>query len=234
MANIFTSAGAALLIGTTASDQTTDTYVNIASVTDIPEFGRVYNIVKVQTLDDRAVKKIMGSYDEGDLQVKIARDPADPGQAAALLARDVDSDYNFKVTVNDALPAVSATVTITIASPGQVSWTAHGLPVNTAVKFSTTGALPTGLTAGTTYYVKTVVDANTFTLSATPGGSAINTSGTQSGVHTGTTIPAGSYITFKAKVTSYTTAIGQPDAAVMSTLTLALKSGSLIETPHLP
>jgi hypothetical protein len=80
----------------------------------------------------------------------------------------------------------SATVTISNASPAVVSWTAHGLVVNRAVVFTTTGGLPTGLTAGAVYYVKTVSDANSFTVAATPGGTAINTSGAGSGTHTAT------------------------------------------------
>lgn len=76
-----------------------------------------------------------------------------------------------------------ATVTVTIASPGVFSHTAHGYENNQPVVFRTTGALPTGLTAGTTYYI---VNKNTddYQVSATPGGAAINTSGSQSGVHT--------------------------------------------------
>lgn len=79
------------------------------------------------------------------------------------------------------------TVTITIASPGVVTWSTHGLSANAAVVFNTTSALPTGLTAGTVYYVKTVLSANTFTVSATPGGAVINTSGSQSGTQTAQT-----------------------------------------------
>jgi hypothetical protein len=75
------------------------------------------------------------------------------------------------------------TVTISIASPGVVSWTAHGLAADQPVSFTTTGALPTGLAPGTIYYARNVA-ANTFEVSATAGGSSINTSGTQSGVHT--------------------------------------------------
>lgn len=84
----------------------------------------------------------------------------------------------------------TATVTITIATPGVVTWTAHGLSNNDVVKFSTTGALPTGLVAGTTYYVRNKA-ANTFEVSATEGGASINTTGTQSGVQTGIHTPWG-------------------------------------------
>jgi hypothetical protein len=52
---------------------------------------------------------------------------------------------------------------------------------------ATTGALPTGLTAGTTYYLENVSGA-TANLAATPGGAAINTSGVQSGVQSISTI----------------------------------------------
>lgn len=80
----------------------------------------------------------------------------------------------------------TATVTISNATPGVITWNSHGLVVNRSVVFTTTGGLPTGLTAGTAYYVKTVLDANTFTVAATPGGAAINTSSAGTGVHTAT------------------------------------------------
>lgn len=86
-------------------------------------------------------------------------------------------------TLIDSSPSLG-TVTITVASPGVLTLNKHGLALNQAVQLSTTGALPTGLTAGAIYYVKTIPSVNTFTLSATLGGAVINTTGTQSGVHT--------------------------------------------------
>jgi hypothetical protein len=80
---------------------------------------------------------------------------------------------------------VPATVTISNASPAVVSYTAHGLAANRPVKFSTTGALPTGITAGATYFVIAAgLTGNSFQISATSGGAAINTSSAGSGVHT--------------------------------------------------
>lgn len=85
------------------------------------------------------------------------------------------TDLNFEV----------GTATVTIATPGVVSKTAHGLTTNDPVYFTTTGALPTGITAGTTYYViATGLTADAFQFSTTVGGSAVNTTGSQSGVHT--------------------------------------------------
>lgn len=79
----------------------------------------------------------------------------------------------------------SATVTMTIASPCVVSWTSHGCVDGDPFYLTTTGALPTGLSINTVYYVK-YIDANSFNLATTPGGASINTTGSQSGTHTGT------------------------------------------------
>lgn len=86
----------------------------------------------------------------------------------------------------------SATATMTIASPSVITWANHGRSANDVVRFTTTGALPTGFVANTDYYVVgTSITTNTFQLSATPGGSFISTSGTQSGIHTGINAPFG-------------------------------------------
>ncbi len=80
----------------------------------------------------------------------------------------------------------TATVTITNASPAVITYTGHGLTANAPVVFTTTGALPSGIVAGQTYYVASLgtATANTFNISATPGGVLINTSTAGSGTHT--------------------------------------------------
>ncbi len=76
------------------------------------------------------------------------------------------------------------TFTVTLASPAIFSKTAHGLAAGDKVTFTTTGALPTGLTAGTTYFVISAgLAADAFEVSATDGGSAVITTGSQSGTH---------------------------------------------------
>jgi len=240
MANLNTAAGTTLYIGTTLTDQTADTYTAVGNVSNIPEFGRAYNEVKFNPLSTRGTLKVKGSFDDGSVTVEMAKDASDAGQAAMLLARDQDFDYNFKIVANDAVPVTTATVTITIAAPGVISWAAHGFPAGTAVKFSTTGALPTGLTAGTTYFVcsGSTLLAGSFTVAATLAaalaGTGITTSGTQSGVHTGTSVPAATFQLFKAKVLSYTTGYGTIDSVVMAKAGLSIKSGSFTETAHLP
>lgn len=82
------------------------------------------------------------------------------------------------------------TVTMTIANPCVVSLTNHGLVDGTGVVFTTTGALPTGVTSGTTYYSRSTA-SGTFNLydtaaHAIAGGTTgrVTTTGSQSGTHT--------------------------------------------------
>ena len=76
------------------------------------------------------------------------------------------------------LSSLGGTATITIASPAVVTSTVL-YTEGAAIKFSTTGALPTGITAGTTYYAFNV-DGLTFQL-LDAAGAVVNTSGSQSG-----------------------------------------------------
>lgn len=76
---------------------------------------------------------------------------------------------------------IAPTITLTIATPCVVSTTLN-LPDLTPIVLETSGALPTGLSVGVTYYTR-YVSATTFNLSTTPAGALINTTGSQSGVH---------------------------------------------------
>ena len=87
------------------------------------------------------------------------------------------SIYYWDATIGFTNP----TFTITIASPGVVT-TSVAIEDGTPIRLITTGALPTGLTIGTVYYVVNSAGV-TFELAATAGGTPIDTSGTQSGVH---------------------------------------------------
>lgn len=75
------------------------------------------------------------------------------------------------------------TFTVTIASPAVFTKNAHGFKGGERVRFTTTGALPTGLATATDYFVSPSPAANTFNVRASPSGANINTSGSQSGVH---------------------------------------------------
>ena len=84
----------------------------------------------------------------------------------------------------------NATVTMTIATPCVVTWNAHGLNEGDPIVFTTSGALPTGITAGTTYFVGRSPGTNSFNVSTSranaAAGTFVATSGSQSGTHTAT------------------------------------------------
>ena len=76
------------------------------------------------------------------------------------------------------------TFTVTIASPAVFTSVVHELYTDDEVIFETTGALPTGLTVDTKYHVVyNGITADTFRVSTDKGGTPVNTSGSQSGVH---------------------------------------------------
>lgn len=85
----------------------------------------------------------------------------------------------------------TATVTISIASPAVITWNSHGLTAGQPIYLTTTGTLPTGLLPmqpgpGVQLYVLAAgLTANAFEVAADAyNNPAVNTSGTQSGVHT--------------------------------------------------
>lgn len=73
-------------------------------------------------------------------------------------------------------------ITISIGTPGVISLPGgFNFSNGTLIQFESTGALPTGLDIGEIYYVRDSAGTN-FSVSATIGGAAIATSGTQSGL----------------------------------------------------
>jgi hypothetical protein len=80
--------------------------------------------------------------------------------------------------------------TISIATPCVVTMD-NDFAAGRPIKLDSTGALPTGITAGATVYVSaTGLSASGFQISATPGGASINTTGSQSGAHFVSTVGA--------------------------------------------
>lgn len=123
--------------------------------------------------------------DDGDIPAQIIALQVAAGIPVAERSQRLDrQDWEQKLlALQGRLNA--RTATITIATPAVVSLATHGFIANQAIKFASTGALPTGLTIGPTYYVSaTGLVAGAFQVSLTPGGASINTTGSQSGVHT--------------------------------------------------
>jgi hypothetical protein len=95
-----------------------------------------------------------------------------------------------------------AVVTLTTSPAAVVTWPSHSLSTGNTVAFevSAGGTLPTGITADTPYFI-TVIDANTFSISATSGGALVGIGGTTSGTITGIRYyNVGELVTFQGTV----------------------------------
>ena len=76
-------------------------FTSIGEVTNIGDFGRVYQLIKHNPLATRDTKKLKGSYDPGSAELQLALDNADAGQVLAKAASVSDSAYSFVVTSQD-------------------------------------------------------------------------------------------------------------------------------------
>lgn len=95
-------------------------------------------------------------------------------------------NYNYidiSVWTQQPFVTASSACTISIADPGVVSLTDHGFSEGDVIRFETTDELPFPILSGRHYWVETVLTADTFTISDTPDGSPIETTGVQSGTH---------------------------------------------------
>jgi len=73
--------------------------------------------------------------------------------------------------------------TFTAATTDIITSAAHGLQNGDLLQFTTTTTLPAGLALATNYYVRDVT-TDTFKVSATPGGTAVDITDTGTGTHT--------------------------------------------------
>lgn len=196
---LFPVAGSKIYIGNSTIDEKSVDFVvgdfsavvwtEIKKWTQMGPIGDTAQLITSDIISERRTKKMKGTRNAGSMQNVFNIDPLDAGQIALIAAEKTDQNYPFRVDIGNQAAVRAFVATMTIASPGVHTKVAHGLVIGDAIVYSTTGALPTGLVAGTTYYVLTTPTADTFTLAATPGGAAIANTGTQSGVHTLTTQP---------------------------------------------
>ena len=76
-------------------------FVEIGEVSDLGEFGREYNVVKFNPLKSRRTIKRKGSYDDGTVQVQLARAATDAGQVILRSATNSDASHSVKIVLQD-------------------------------------------------------------------------------------------------------------------------------------
>jgi hypothetical protein len=127
--------------------------------------------------------------------------------------------------------ASTGTCTITIAAPAVITRAAHGYSIGEAVIFTNAGgALPTGIVAGTTYYVIAAgFTSGAFQISATFGGAAVTTTGSQSGTQT-----VASATAQQASVTAMTIKGGTQAVIFAGTITAPIVKNTPVTVANLP
>lgn len=154
------------------------------------------------------------------------------GNAGDTILRRYYSSTTFGAALQhggaDTNAVTTALTSISNASPAVITTAAtNTYNSGTPIKFTTTGALPTGLTVGTQYYILTILSSTTFTVSASVGGAAINTSGAGSGTHSMVVGPISQYIRMQGAITG-TDLVGAPCYILGSAGTGAGAGGSII------
>ncbi|MDB5610372.1 MAG: hypothetical protein JWP25_7272 [Bradyrhizobium sp.] len=119
----------------------------------------------------------------------ISAMPSSAGHMPATATNDVAASGEVGEYISATSTGAASTVTISIGTPATITDVGHGKSANSPVTFTTTGALPTGITAGTTYYVEGAsITSNTYQIATSianaVAGVAVATSGAQSGAHT--------------------------------------------------
>lgn len=181
---------------TIAIDETADTLtINTVAVDD-------------EDITSTATFNVVGDYARlWPNPVALEDDDLDNVLEVTPMALAITAAGNVKIPSQEGLDWNKVITTgVTFTDAGDiVTIPNHGLAIGDTVKFGTiTGT--TGITAGTTYYVKTVPTVDTVTLSATEGGAtlALTTNGTSVSatipVENGTTqkVATGQTITFNA------------------------------------
>ena len=186
--------------------------------------GDTQNVIEQALINQKRVRKLKGTLNAGTMENQFIPLALDAGQIKFKEAIEDCRPYQFKIEWGAECTPESE-VTISIADPGVITWNDHGLSAGQPVVFSTTGSLPTGLTAGTIYYVvATGLTANSFSVAATVNGAPIETTSTQSGTHTATAPPVGMTNLFYGLAMPGAFQGGGPDTANLRNFSIAVDS----------
>ena len=74
------------------------TWVPIGEITDIPAFGREFEIITHKPIGSRGTVKKKGGFNEGSMDIKMGLNTDDAGQILFKAASLSDNDYSFKIS----------------------------------------------------------------------------------------------------------------------------------------
>lgn len=237
MASLQAVAGSKIYIGTRVAPKGTVTLADFAAQesawteiggwTNSGSLGDTQELVTQNFINEGRTRQIKGTRVGGSMENTFAPLANDAGQIKFRDAIEECTPYAFKVEWGAGC-ALEGVVTISVASPGVVTWAGgHALEAGAPVVFDAdSGTLPTGLTAGTVYYVVAAgLTPTTFSVAAAPGGAAIATTaaGTATSI-TATAQPAGQTDLFYGLAMPGAKQGGEANTAILRTWAIAVDS----------
>lgn len=211
----------------TLADFANAEWVEIGGLLTLGDLGSEQAITEVELINEEWTRKSKGGRNGGTMSNVFIPDARDEGQAIFKAAIEDCRPYRFKVE-RGASCSPESEVTISVADPAVITWDDHGLTGGDVVMFTTDGTLPTGITAGVVYYVlDSGLTANTFQVSATDGGTPVDTTAAGTGVHTATAPPLGMTDLFFGYATDGTRTGGDKAATFSVTWPIAV-TGAII------
>lgn len=72
-------------------------FVDIGEITDIPDFGREFELITHKPISSRGTVKKKGGFNEGSIDLKLGLNTDNAGQVLLKAAAMSDADYSFKV-----------------------------------------------------------------------------------------------------------------------------------------
>jgi hypothetical protein len=212
----------------TAASFTSQVWTEVDGWANAGAIGDTSEVISQALINRGRTYKAKGTKDAGTSDQQFMVIGNDPGQRKMNAAlEDNCNNYAFRIQWG-ANCAPSAVVTFTAASATDtvVNWTAHGRQAGDKVVFTNEGgAVPTGMTAGDVYYViATDLTTDSFKVSATEGGTAVQATTAGTGTTTATAPVEDATSMFAALVTSNQRQGGDANAFQMRTYTLAINS----------
>lgn len=207
-------------------------FVEVGNTSNLGDIQRAFAAIAVEEVGNPTTYSLKGTENFPNVTLEMNRNNDDAGQLA-LMAASADREvlYNFRFEEPDGGVGEEGDFTVTIAGPGVFTKTAHGLAVGDRVTFTTTGALPTGLVEGTTYYVVLVPTADTWQVSTTFGGTPLTTTGSQSGTHSFESHPVGTTTDWKGEVFGFGTTYGGPNVLRKARTEISIRPETFVYTP---
>lgn len=212
----------------TAADFASQVWTEVDGWVNAGAIGDTSEVISQALINRGRMMKAKGTRDAGTSDQQFMVIGNDPGQRKMNAAlEDNCNNYAFKIQWGaNCAPSSVVTFTAVADTDTVVEWPEHGRQAGDKVVFSNEGgAVPTGMTAGTVYYVlPTGLTADEFTVSATEGGAAVQATTSGTGTTTATAPVEDATSMFAALVTSNQRQGGDANTFQMRTYTLALNS----------